>query len=72
MSRILKAVNVIIEDIEKSDFSKCCLNELKREGIKEGDIIKGFQRSNNLGIEFKSPKTKVDCVAWLGCTCRIV
>ena len=56
----------------KSDFFKTCLRELDREGIKVGDVIQGTydEEVNKTAVDFKSPKTGVDCVAWLGDNCK--
>ena len=47
-----------------------CFTELTREGLKEGDIITGIYNPINKALDFKSPKTGVDCVAWIGSSCK--
>lgn len=68
----MKKIKIIIKDIEKSSFSRACLNELRREGIKEGTIIIGKFNPTNKAVDFVSPKTGIDCMAWLGITCKEV
>lgn len=63
-------IKVIIKDIENSSFSRACLSELKREGIKEGMIITGEFNPVNKAVDFVSPETGIDCMAWLGITCE--
>lgn len=67
-----EVVCIQIEDIAKIGLSKACLNELKREGVEIGDIIYGTLNRKNRAVDFVSPKTGVDCMAWLNITCRIV
>lgn len=52
-------------------FSACCIGELAREGVKEGDIIEGIFHPENNAIDIVSGNG-VDCVAWLGITCEEV
>lgn len=59
-------VSVQIEDIAKTDFSRACLSELKREGVKIGDIIHGTLNRKNWAVDFVSKETGTDCMAWLG------
>lgn len=65
-------VSVQIEDIAKTDFSRACLSELKREGVKIGDIVHGTLNRKNWAVDFVSKETGVDCMAWLGTTCRLL
>ena len=54
-----------IQNVQNDSFAACCLRELKQEGIQIGDIIKGDYNKINKVVDFISPKTGADCVAWL-------
>lgn len=65
-------VKILIQDIQKTSFSKSCLRELASEGVKEGDIIEVSEiLPEDPGIDFISKKG-TPCVAWKGITCKIL
>lgn len=67
----MRKIKIRIKDIEKSDFSKCCLKELSIEKVNEGDIFEGNYFEQEKAVDFVAP-TGVPCVAWYGITCEEV
>ena len=61
---------VKIMSVNNSGFEASCLNELKLEGINIDDIIEGEFNPVNKTVDFKSPKTGVDCCAFVDSTCK--
>ena len=63
-------VLVKIMNVTNGGFEASCLNELKSEKVNIGDIIEGEYNPVNQAVDFKSPITNADCVAWVGSTCK--
>lgn len=61
---------VKIMNVNNSGFGVSCLNELRCEGVNIGDIIEGEFNPVNKAVDFKSPKTGVNCCAFVDSTCK--
>lgn len=67
MKVLIKIMNVNNGGLETS-----CLNELRCEGVNIGDLVEGEFNPTNKAVDFKSPKTGVDCCAFVDNTCKKV
>lgn len=65
-------VLVKIMSVNNSGLEMSYLNELRCEGINIDDIIEGEFNPVNKAVNFKSPKTGVDCCVFVDSTCKKV
>ena len=65
-------VLVKIMNVNNGAFEASCLNKLRCEGVNIGDIIEGEFNPVNKAVDFKSPKTGVNCCAFVDNTCKKV
>lgn len=63
-------MRVIIKNVTGGERNACCLDELQRVGVYEGDVVEGIYSQMNKSVHFRVDGN--DCVAWVGETCEIV